>query len=157
MLQKILTGTTIGMVLVLLGLALFLFLQGPVESATAQSDRTASDRPEPGGGRMRMAGWFDDMEKAYKENDREKMGQLLEQMKQARQRFGGRGGPGMNRRGPGRGDWGPGMGGRGPGMGSGGRPGGGIDESFFMNPLSAKVDSEKKILSVLDDIDKNQR
>ena len=93
------------------------------------------------------------MEKAYKENDREKMGQLIEQMKQNRQRFGGRGGPGMGGRGPGMGP-----GGR-PGMGPGGRPGRGgeNDESFFNNKLMSKDDTEQKILSVLDEMDNNQR
>lgn len=44
-------------------------------------------------------------------------------------------------------------------MGSRGRSGRGgeIDESFFNNKLMSKDDSEQKILSVLDDMDKNQR
>ena len=152
MLQKVLTGATTAMVVLLLGLALFMFLQSPspldTAQASAQENPASSSRPGGGpGGRMRMAGWFDDLEKAYKENDREKMGQLITQMKERRQGFGGMGGRG------------PRMGGRGPGMGSGGRPGrvGEIDESFFNNALMPKDDSEKKILSILDDMDKNHR
>jgi len=159
MLQKVLTSATTGMVVLLLGLAIFMFLQSPnpldTAKASAQENPATSGRPGGGpGGRMRMAGWIDDLEKAYKENDREKMGQMIAQMKERRPGFGG-----MGDRGPGMGGRGPGMGGRGPGMGPGGRPGrgGAIDESFFNNKLMSKDDTEQKILSVLDDMDKNQR
>jgi caffeoyl-CoA O-methyltransferase len=160
MLQKLLTGATMGMVLLLLGLALIMFLQSPgaldTVQASAQENGVSSGRPGGGpGGRMGMVGWLDDLEKAYKENDREKMEQMITQMKERRPGVRG----GMGGRGPGMGGRGSGMGGRGPGMGPGGRPGRGgeIDGSFFNNKLMSKDDSEQKILSVLEDMDKNQR
>ncbi|MBN2138552.1 MAG: class I SAM-dependent methyltransferase [Sedimentisphaerales bacterium] len=103
------------------------------------------------GGAMRgdMQTWLGDLEAAYNQNDRDKMGQLIADMKQRSQRMRpGMGGPGMG--GPGMG--GPGMGG--PGMGGQMR---GDGDSFFNNKLMSKDDNEKKILAVLDDLDRNQR
>jgi predicted O-methyltransferase YrrM len=90
-----------------------------------------------------MQTWLNDLEQAYKQNDREKMGQLIADMKQRSERMrGGMGGPGGG---------GPGMGG--PGFGA---PGGG-DQSFFQSSPIGKNEAEKKILAVLDDMDRNQR
>ncbi len=97
-----------------------------------------------------MQTWLNDLEEAYKQNNREKMGQLIADMKQRSERMrGGMGGPGGG--GPGAG--GPGMGGPG-GMG---RPSGGEDSSFMQSKPMSKTDAEKKILAVLDDMDRNQR
>jgi len=92
-----------------------------------------------------MQTWLNDLEEAYKQNNREKMGQLIADMKQRSERMrGGMGGPGGG---------GPGMGGPG-GMG---RPSGGEDSSFMQSKPMSKTDVEKKILAVLDDMDRNQR
>lgn len=99
------------------------------------------------GGPMRggMQTWLSDLEAAYKANDREKMGQLIEDMKlrssQMRPGMGGPGGPPDGFGGPGRGM----------------RPGQDVaGDGFFTNALMAKNDNEKKILAVLDDMDRNQ-
>jgi len=95
-----------------------------------------------------MQTWLNDLEEAYKQNNREKMGQLIADMKQRSERMrGGMGGPGMG---------GPGMGGPGMGRPGSGAPGGG-DESFFQSSPTSKNEAEKKILAVLDDMDRNQR
>jgi len=110
-------------------------------------------RPGPGmqpGQDMRggMQTFLNDLEAAYKANDREKMGQLIADMKQRSERMrGGMGGPGMG---------GPGMGGPGGGRPGSGAPGGG-DQSFFQSSPTSKNEAEKKILAVLDDMDRNQR
>lgn len=101
MLQKVLTGATTGMVVLLLGLALFMFLENPssLDTAQASGQEESVSSSRPGGG--------------------------------------------------------PGMGGRRPG----GRPrrgrvsGGEVSEK---DPL-AQDKSERKILDVLEDMDKNQR
>lgn len=96
-----------------------------------------------------MQTWLTELEQAYKANDRDKMGQLIDDMKQRSSRMGPR------MRGPG-GPGGPpeGFGGPGPGM----RPGqGAADDEFFPNKPMAKNDNEKKILAVLDELDRNQR
>jgi hypothetical protein len=83
----------------------------------------------PGAGRM-LSGWLDELTNAYRENDREKMGLLIRQMHQLRQRMSAStrlsssksGGLGPGGRGLGRG-W---RGSAGPGMGMGrGMRGGG--------------------------------
>jgi len=90
-----------------------------------------------------MQTWLNDLEEAYKQNNREKMGQLIADMKQRSERMrGGMGGPGGG---------GPGMGG--PGSGA---PGGG-DQPFFQSSPTSKNEAEKKILAVLDDMNRNQR
>jgi len=95
-----------------------------------------------------MQTWLNDLEDAYKQNDREKMGQLIADMKQRSERMrGGMGGPGGG---------GPGMGGPGGGRPGSGAPAGG-DESFFQSSPRSKNEAEKKILAVLDDMDRNQR
>jgi len=103
----------------------------------------------PGAMRGMLDTWLDELTKAHEQNDREKMGELLEDMKQRFQR--GMGGPGGRRM--------EGMGEPGRGM----RPGqgppmmGGSDASSAENPPLSKSEEEKKILSVLDDMDRNQR
>lgn len=117
----------------------------------ATGGRRGSDRPGPGmepgqdsPGMMRggIQTFLNDLEAAYKANDREKMGQLIADMKQRSERVrGGMGGPG----------------GGGPGGGPGfGAPAGG-EQSFFQSSPIGKNEAEKKILAVLDDMDRNQR
>jgi len=94
-----------------------------------------------------MGQWLNDLEKAYQDKDMDKIGQLIGQMKERRQQF--RGGPPEGMRGPG-GAGGPG----GPGgpFGPGGEGQGG-----FIKPPLAKDESEKRILSVLNDMDSQRR
>ncbi len=93
-----------------------------------------------------MQVWLTDLEDAYKANDRDEMGQLIADMKERSARMR----PGMRRPGgPAEGFGGPGRGMR-PGQAVGG-------DDFFPNALMAKNDNEKKILAVLDDLDRNQR
>ena len=103
----------------------------------AQERSGAPRRPMRGG----MQAWLGELEEAYKGNDREKMGQLIEDMKQRASR--------MRPGGPPEGFGGPGRGMR-PGQGAQG-------DDFFPNALLAKNDNEKKILAVLDDLNRNQR
>jgi len=141
---------------IMLGVAATVLLAAVVNLAQEQTDsagtrqRRATDRREPGTepgqdrpGAMRggIETWLDELTKAYEQKDREKMGQLLEDMKQRMQRFPrGMGRPGGGMR-PGQG---PPMSDRG-------------DTSSIENPPLSKSEVEKKILSVLDDMDKNQR
>ena len=144
MLKKIMLGTAVA---VLLAGIVILTQQEQASAAAARERRTAGSReqgPPPGGpGAMRggLEPWLDELTKAYEQNDREKMGQLLEEMKQRRQRF---------QRGMGR----PDRGGPPEGMGRG--PMGGMSSSEESAPL-AKTEAEKKILSILDDMDRNDR
>jgi caffeoyl-CoA O-methyltransferase len=84
-------------------------------------------------------GWFDELTKAHEQKDLEKIGQLLEDMKQRRQRFQRDMGQPRDRSDQGREMF--------------GRSG----ASSVENPPMPKTEQEKKILSVLDDMDKNQR
>lgn len=81
--------------------------------------------------------WLDELSEAYEQNDREKMGELIEQMKQNRQRTGGRRGAAGDRRDSLQ------------GRAVSGSP---VDSG----PIASR-DAEKKILSVLEDINANQR
>jgi caffeoyl-CoA O-methyltransferase len=112
-------------------------------AAQAQAQRGGPGRPGIGPQGGPMGPWLDDLERAYQQKDMERMGQLLAQMKERRQQFPGR--PG---------DRGPG----GPPRGMGG-PGGpqGQGASSLSQPPRAKNEAEKKILAVLDDMDRNQR
>ena len=158
-------------VMVLLAGLVHLTGQEQVDAATTRQRRTArridqGPQPQPGQGmRAGLEPWLDELTKAYEQNDRKKMGQLLEDMKQRRQRMQrGMGGPGSGRRPEGMGR--PGQGMRPEGMG---RPGGGMQPgqgppttgiasaTSTDNSPKAKTDAEKKILSVLDDMDRNQR
>ena len=104
-----------------------------------------SGGPPRGPMRGGMQTLIGDLEAAYKANDREKMGQLIEDMKQRSSQMR----PGMGRpEGPPEGFGGPGRGMR-PGQD-------GAGDGFFANALLAKNDNEKKILAVLDDMDRNQ-
>ena len=101
--------------------------------------------PPPQGpppGPQRFDSLIDQLAKAFEQSNREKMGQLIGELKQSRQRFqrGAGGGPGR-------------------GMGPGQDPPvpGGEGGSTAENPPVAKTEVEKKILSVLDDMDRNQR
>jgi predicted O-methyltransferase YrrM len=137
---------------IMLGVAAAVLLAAVVNLAQEQTDsaatgqRRAADRaeqgPQPGrqGMRAGLEPWLDELTKAYEQNDREKMGQLLEDMKQRRQGFPrGMGGPGEGMQ-PGRGR---------PMMGRG-------DSSSTEYPPLSKSEAEKKILSVLDDMNGNQ-
>jgi len=94
-----------------------------------------------------MGEWFENLTKAYEQKDMEKIGQLIEEMKQRRQGFEGR----MRGGGPGGGPQGPrGFGGFGP---SGPQTG---SQSAFDSPSAPKTDAEKKILAVLEEMDKDR-
>jgi caffeoyl-CoA O-methyltransferase len=141
---------------IVLGFAVTVLLAAVVNFAQEQTDPAATRQRRTTGRRERGTGpgqdrpgamrggiepWLDELTKAYEQNDRDKMGQLLEDMKQRRQRFQrGMGRPGGDMR-PGQGP---------PMMGRG-------DTSTIENPPLSKSEAEKKILSVLDDMDKNQR
>jgi len=133
-------------VMVLLAGLVHLIGQEQADAAAARQRRAmgSSNQGQQGGpGAMRggIEPWLDELTKAYEKNDREKMGQLLEDMKQRGQRFQrgmGRPGEGMQ---PGQGR--PMMGRR--------------DTSSTENPPLSKSEAEKKTMSVLDDMDKNQR
>jgi len=110
-------------------------------------------QPGPAGRRGMPPGgplgpWLDNLEKAYQQKNMDKMGELIAQMKQQRQQFQRRiggdrpSGPPQQMRGPG------GRGGFGP------QGGGQAIESKA--PL-AKTGFEKKVLAVLEDMDRNQR
>ena len=136
--------TAIVLVVALIGVANLIAQEkaGKPDAPAVSQPPTAGQPPQ---GPQRFENLLDQLTKAYQQNDREKMGQLIEELKQSRQRFQrGTGGP--------EGRFGRGMGpGQGPPM-----PGG---ESGFSteNPPMGKTEVEKKILSVLDDMDKNQR
>jgi caffeoyl-CoA O-methyltransferase len=146
MLKKIILGI---LAAVLFTGVVVLTMQEQANAAAARERGTADmseqdaqpGRGGPGAMRGGIEPWLDELTKAYEQNDREKMGQLIEDMKQRRQRF---------QRGMGRpsGDMRPGQGP--PMMGRG-------DTSSIENPPLSKSEVEKKILSVLDDMDKNQR
>jgi predicted O-methyltransferase YrrM len=87
-----------------------------------------------------MGEWLDNLTKAYEQKDMDRVGELIEQMKQGRQRLAGR----MGRGGP-----------DGPPRGFGGfGPGGprASSQSFLDSAPIAKTAAEKKILSVLDEM-----
>lgn len=101
----------------------------------------AGERMRPPGGPMGQ--FFADLERAYEQKDMDKIGQLIEQMKQRRRQFQGRAG------GRGVADPPPGMPGR---FGPRGR-----GQSLGDKPPLGRNDREKEILAVLDDMDTNQR
>ena len=135
-LKIILIGlTAVVFVLVLIG-AGSLIAQEKADRPGAPAAAQPPVGGQPPQGPQRFENLMDQLTKAYEQNDREKMGQLIGELRQSRQRFqrGAGGGPGQ----------GPPM----PG-GEGG--------STAENPPVAKTEAEKKILSVLDDLDRNQR
>jgi predicted O-methyltransferase YrrM len=99
---------------------------------------------QPGPGRGPMGQWFRDLERAYEQKDMDRIGALIQQMNEQQQSFRGRMREGRPDMPP------PGM--RGPGGGS--RTAGQPIES--RDPL-AKSDAERKILAVLDEMDRTQR
>ncbi len=131
-------------------------LLAAVANLVAQEDNNEQAAPQRQqragrGGPGEMRGGFntflDELTKAHEQKDLDKIGQLLEDMKQRRQRFQrGMGGPpeGMDR--PGgdmRGGQGRPMYGRG-------------DAAATENAPVPKTEQEKKILGILDDMEKNQ-
>jgi len=115
-----------------------------VASLTAQEagDEQPAQQRQRQGGRGGFSTFIDELTKAHEQKDLEKIGQLLDDMKQRRQRF---------RRGT-------------------DRPPGDMDRPRRDRPVSGadggtttenkpipKTEVEKKMLSVLDDMDKNQR
>jgi caffeoyl-CoA O-methyltransferase len=89
-----------------------------------------------------MGQWLDDLEQAYQQKNMDMMGELIGQMKERRQQFRGRpGGPPEPMRGPGGGRFRP--------QGAG--------QSSMLKPPLARSEAEKKILAVLDEMDRNQR
>jgi caffeoyl-CoA O-methyltransferase len=186
MLKKIMFGIAIAILLV------------PAENLIAQqASGAAGGRPMQGQrGGMRRAGqgmgpgqdrpgfmrgglqaWLDQLEEAYKQNDREKTGELIAQMRQRMEGMPegtgrpGRGGPPQGAGVPGRGfrpgdPGGPqrpteparaGTPDRAMRPGQGRFAPGSAGTSFLESPPAPKTDTEKKILAVLDDMDKNQR
>ena len=113
----------------------------PNAPAAAQPPGGQQPPQGPPAGPQRFDSLIDQLAKAYEQNDKEKMGQLIEELKQSRQRF----------RGP------EGRQGRGMGPGQGPSMPGGAGEPSTENPPVAKTEVEKKILSILDDMDRNQR
>jgi caffeoyl-CoA O-methyltransferase len=137
---------------VLLFTAAVILLTGVVNLfAQEESDRSERARPR----RERLMGegfdkWLNEITKANEEKDSEKVGQLLEEMKQNRQRMRER----MESRGEGR----EGFGGR--GMGREGRRR--VPEGEGMQPVQEErpivsSEAEAKIISVLEDMNQNQR
>lgn len=116
---------------------------------------TAQERMRrPAGGPQRfgpmggpMGEWFENLTKAYEQKDMDKIGQLIDQMKQQRQSFGGR----MRGPGPGAGPQGMrGFGGFGP-VGAQGS-----SQSVLEGPPLAKNAGEKKILDIINEIEKDR-
>ncbi len=106
------------------------------EQGTGEAkEETVAPGPPP---RPAFDSLLNDLTKAYKENNRERMGQLLTQISQARQ--------------------GPGMGGprRGFAPGEGGPPRGGFSRAPVETRTIPRTDDEKKILGVLEDMYQNQ-
>ncbi|UCG58689.1 MAG: O-methyltransferase [Phycisphaerales bacterium] len=97
--------------------------------------------------------WFDELAEAYEQQDKEKMGRLIEDMRQRRQRFqGGMSGPDRPAR-PGT----PDRPDRPMRPGPGRSPQGEADASFMASSPMPRTETEKKILQVLDDMNQNQR
>ena len=90
-----------------------------------------------------MGQFFTDLEQAYEQKDMERIGQLIEQMKQRRRQFQGRAG-GRSFAGP-------------PPGAPGQRTPQARAQSLGNQPPLGKSEQEKDILAVLDDMDKNQR
>lgn len=118
-------------------------------AAEGDNDESAAQRQRAGRSRAMRGGFstfLDELTKAHEQKDLEKIGQLLEDMKQRRERFERRGGPPEDRDRPGR-DMRPGRGR--PMYGRG-------DTATTENTPIPKTEQEKKILSILDDMDRNQ-
>ena len=94
--------------------------RGPKEAAPGKPQplRTWQNQPTP----QMFSRWLNELTKAYQENDREKMGQLLRKIHQLRQKWQEAGGRGFQSRGIG--GWGRGFQGRGSRWGRGWQGGG---------------------------------
>lgn len=155
-----------------LGIVVVALLISAGNLSARDADNQPGQRPRfMGGG---LPAWLDELAEAHEKNDKEKVGRLIADMKQRMESIRGMtgrpgpGGPpqGMDR--PGRGMR-PGSFGRtGPSSRFGGpggiqRPGPGgpaqnlSAASLFESTPMARTEAEKKILSVLDQMDKNQR
>jgi len=137
---------------VLLTIAMVVLFTGVVNSAPQEKkaevsgkqiqeqrrDVTTTQQDARSGRSRSMAGgfnkWLNDLTEAYRQQDTEKMGQLIEEMK--KNRAAGQGAPGDRRR---------------------GRQGGNVDGSSIedTSPMP-KTKTEEKILAILDDIRANQ-
>jgi predicted O-methyltransferase YrrM len=118
-----------------------LIAQEKADKPAVQPTTEQGNPPGPPPSPQRFDSLIDQLTKAYEQNDKEKMGQLIEGLKQSRQRF----------RGP------EGRQGRGMGPGQGPPMPDGVGGTSAENPPLAKTEVEKKILSILDDLDRNQR
>lgn len=111
------------------------------QEQTQRRDTDQLGRGRPGAMRAGFDRWLDELTMAYEQKDLEKIGQLLEDMKQRRQRYQrGMAWPGRDMR-PGQGR---------PMLGRAG-------VSSIESPPIPNTEQEKKILSILDDMDRNQR
>ena len=162
MLKKIMLGIVV--VVLLVGVENLIAQEKKDEAAARRVQRQRRDagrreqgtqpgQGRPGAMRAGFETWLGELTEAYEQKDREKMGQLLEDMKQRGQRFQrGMGGPGRGRPPEGMGRPAQGMR-RGQDRPMTGR----TDSSSIESSPLPKSEAEKKILSVLDDMDKNQR
>ncbi len=124
--------------MILIGGVLFLsFLVGDM-SAQEKSSAPAEGGGRARSGRPRFGQWLDGLEKAYKDNDREKMGKMIEDMKQRRSR----GRRATKRPESGTRKW---------------VSGGVTTRSESDSPTKAKKVTEKKLMGVLEDMFENQR
>jgi len=83
--------------------------RGPKEAAPGKPQPVRTWQNQPA--RQMFGGWLNELTKAYRENDRQKMGQLIRKMHQLRQQWQEAGGRGFQPRGIG--GWGRGFPGRG--------------------------------------------
>ncbi|MHC4215584.1 MAG: O-methyltransferase [Planctomycetota bacterium] len=111
--------------MVFIGGVMFLSLLVVDMSAQEKSDKPGKVR----GGRMRFGNWMDELEKAYKDNDRDKMGKMIEDMKTRRSR----------------------------GRTATSRSRDGSPRSKRSDDASAKKGDEKKLMAILKDLFENQR
>jgi len=126
-----------GLIIVVSGIMLIetmsLFAQSNTETKDVQSNTATADRDTRSASRGRFGNWLDQMTQAYEENDREKMGKLIDQMKQRRQRWQGRNRSNADTTKSQR-----------------------QDQASPTSVLTGK-DAEKKILATLEDMHQNQR
>jgi caffeoyl-CoA O-methyltransferase len=128
--------TAIVLVVALIGVG-NLIAQEKTNKPDAPAVQPSAGQQPPQGPQM-FDSLIDQLAKAYEQNDKEKMGQLIEKLKQSRQRFHGDMG-----RPP-----------EGPGQGPPMYDRGGV--SSTENSPMPKTEQENKILSILDDMEKNQ-
>ena len=108
------------------GVMFLLFLVGDVWIQRTSAATPANNRA----GRVRFGQWIENLEKAYKDNDREKMGKMIEDMKNRRSR----------------------------GRTATTRPGAGTRKKGSVDgPAKSKKGNEKKLMAILNDMFENQR